>query len=73
MKFTTHILSILAAAAYVSAQNATERTAELLEGLQKAPTRLARLNVLANNTDVSTSCRPSYQLNLKPRVDAVVI
>jgi len=56
MKFSTFILSILGAAACVSAQsnntntNAT-RTAELLEGLQKAPTRLARLNVLQNNTD----------------------
>ena len=58
MKFSTSILSILGAAVCVSAQNGTNtdanRTMELLEGLQKAPTRLARLNVLQNNTDVST-------------------
>lgn len=56
MKFSTFALSILGAAACVSAQNGTDsanRTAELLEGLQKAPTRLARLNVLKDNTDVS--------------------
>ena len=59
MKFSAFILSILGAAACVSAQspNATTKTAELLEGLQKAPTRLARLNVLKDNTDVSTSHR----------------
>ena len=59
MMFSTFILSILGAAACVSAPspNATTKTAELLEGLQKAPTRLARLNVLKDNTDVSTSCR----------------
>jgi len=54
MKLSTFILSILGAAACVSAKNTTNttsRTAELLEGLQKAPTRLARLNVLQNNTD----------------------
>jgi len=58
MKFTVFIPSILGAAAYVSAQstNATNaanatKTAELLEGLQKAPTRLARLNVLKDNKD----------------------
>lgn len=64
MKFSTFILSILGAAACVSAQdnNATNpdpaaKAAALLEGLQKAPTRLARLNVLQGNTDVSTSYR----------------
>ncbi|KAF9790710.1 RmlC-like cupin [Thelephora terrestris] len=54
MKFSTFILTI-SAAACISAQNTTNtnatRTAELLEGLQKAPTRLARLNVLGENTD----------------------
>ena len=64
MKFSTFILSILSAAVYVSAQtpNATTKTAELLEGLQKAPTRLARLNVLADNTDVSTPYRSLWSL-----------
>lgn len=75
MKFSTLTLSILCAAACVTAQNSTNtnvtRTAELLEGLQKAPTRLARLNVLQNNTDVSTSYRLLWQF--KPHVDAVVI
>lgn len=54
MVFSAFILSILGAAACVSAQNntnTTTRTADLLEGLQKAPTRLARLNVLSENTD----------------------
>ena len=55
MKFSISIVSILGAAAYVSAQNNNvTKTAELLEGLQKAPTRLARLNVLKDNKDVST-------------------
>ena len=56
MKLSTFILSILGTVACVSAQNTntTTKTAELLEGLQKAPTRLARLNVLQDNTDVST-------------------
>jgi oxalate decarboxylase/phosphoglucose isomerase-like protein (cupin superfamily) len=57
MKFSTSILSILGVAACVSAHNctnasnATTRTAELLEGLQKAPTRSARLHVLKESTD----------------------
>ena len=70
MKFSTFTLSILGAAACVSAQspNATTKTAELLEGLQKAPTRLARLNVLKDNTDVSSSYLPLW--SLKPNVSA---
>jgi len=69
MKLSTPLLSILGAAACVSAQstNAT-KTAELLEGLQKAPTRLARLNVLKDNTDVSTS----YHVLWSPRSHALV-
>lgn len=56
MKFFALIFSTLTAAACISAQNttntnATTKAAELLDGLQKAPTRLARLNVLKNNTD----------------------
>jgi len=52
MKFSTFIPFVLGTAAYVSAQNTNAtKTAELLEGLQKAPTRLARLNVLKNNED----------------------
>jgi len=52
MKFSTSIVSILGVAACVSAQNTNAtKTAELLEGLQKAPTRLARLNVLKDNKD----------------------
>lgn len=62
MKFPTLLLSIIGATVCVKAQNTTNinatRTAELLEGLQKAPTRLARLNVLQNNTDVSATYRP---------------
>lgn len=59
MKFSAFILSTIGLAACVSAQNNgtnynATRTADLLESLQKAPTRLARLNVL-NDTDVSTS------------------
>jgi len=55
MKFSAFILSTLGLAACVSAQNNdtnynATRTADLLESLQKAPTRLARLNVL-NDTD----------------------
>ena len=64
MKFSTFILSILGAAACVLAENtnATTKTAELLEGLQKAPTRLARLNVLKDNEDVSVSYRSLWPL-----------
>ena len=64
MKFSASILTIFGVAAYVSAQspNATTKTAELLEGLQKAPTRLARLNVLKDNTDVSTPYRLLWSL-----------
>jgi len=57
MKFSTFTLPILGAAACVSAQNTnttstnTTKTAELLQGLQMAPTRLARLNVLKDNED----------------------
>jgi len=52
MKLATLILSILGTAVCVSTENANAtKTAELLEGLQKAPTRLARLNVLKDNTD----------------------
>lgn len=64
MKFSTFIFPILGAAACVSAQNTNStstnatKTAELLQGLQMAPTRLARLNVLKDNEDVSTSYRP---------------
>ena len=59
MKFSTFIISILGAASCVLAEkeNATTKAAELLEGLHKAPTRLARLNVLKDNKDVSTSYR----------------
>lgn len=56
MKLTTLILSTLGAAICVLAEDTnTTKTAELLEGLQKAPTRLARLNVLKDNKDVGTS------------------
>jgi len=57
MKFSTFILSILSAATYVLAENinATTKTANLLQGLQMAPTRLARLSVLKDNKDVSIS------------------
>jgi len=52
MKTSTFIASIIGAAVCVSAQNNNAtKTAELLEGLQKAPTRLARLNVLKDNED----------------------
>ena len=55
MKFSASVLSIFGAALCVSAQNPNAtKTAELLEGLQKAPTKLARLNVLKDNTDVRT-------------------
>ena len=59
MKFSTFILSTLSAVTCVLAQNtnATTKTAELLEGLQKAPTRLARLNVLKDNKDVNIPYR----------------
>jgi hypothetical protein len=76
MKFSAFTLSILGAAACVSAQNnpntnATTRTAELLEGLQRAPTRLARLNVLKENTDVGTFHRLLWPP--EPDLFAVVI
>lgn len=57
MKFFASILSIFGAAVYVSAQYNATRVGELLEGLQKAPTRSARLTVLSEDTDVSTSYR----------------
>jgi len=55
MKFPTFILSTLCAVTCVLAENVnvTTKTAELLEGLQKAPTQLARLNVLKDNKDVN--------------------
>lgn len=68
MKLFTFIVSALGFAACVSAQTANaSRTAELLEGLQKAPTRLARLNVLSDNKDVSTSHSPPYPPNTLPQ------
>lgn len=61
MKLATLILSILGTAVCVSTENANAtKTAELLEGLQKAPTRLARLNVLKDNKDVSASHHPLW-------------
>lgn len=64
MKFSTFVFSILSAAACALADNTDQATkaTELLEGLQKAPTRAARLSVLKDSEDVSVSChspRPS--------------
>ena len=58
MKLSTFVIPIFGAAACALAEdtNATTKAAELLKGLQKAPTRLARLNVLKDNEDVSASC-----------------
>jgi len=53
MKLPTFVIPIFGAAACVLAEdtNATTKATELLMGLQKAPTRLARLNVLKDNKD----------------------
>lgn len=54
MKFIAPIAFVLGAAFQVLAQtsNATQ-AAELLVGLKRAPTQVARLNILNNNKDVS--------------------
>ena len=59
MKFTTAIPFILGAALQAVAQVAdAAKAAELVADLKKAPTQVARLNILQNNRDVSTRSRP---------------
>ena len=55
MKFATAIPFLLGAALQAVAQvsNAT-LAAELVADLKRAPTQVARLNILQNNKDVST-------------------
>lgn len=56
MKFLATILFILGAALQAVAQTAdANKAAELVADLKSAPSQLARLNILKNNGDVSTS------------------
>ena len=56
MKFSALIPFVLGAALHVAAQVADpQKAAELLVDLKNAPTQVARLNILKNNEDVSTS------------------
>ena len=58
MKFTAAIPFILGAALQAVAQVAdAAKAAELVADLKKAPTQVARLNILQNNRDVSTRSR----------------
>ena len=58
MKFTAAIPFILGAALQAVAQVAdAAKAAELVADLKKAPTQVARLNILQNNRDVSTRLR----------------
>ena len=58
MKFTAAIPLILGAALQAVAQVAdATKAAELVADLKKAPTQVARLNILQNNRDVSTRLR----------------
>ena len=54
MKFFAALPFILGAAFQVAAQTDATKAAELISDLKKAPTQVARLNILANNRDVST-------------------
>ena len=64
MKFSTFVLLATATCALAeNTVNATTKAAELLQGLQLAPTRLARLNVLKDNKDVSISCCSPWSLD----------
>jgi hypothetical protein len=56
MKFTIFIPFILGAALQAFAQESdAARAAELVADLKRAPSKVARLNILANNRDVSTT------------------
>ena len=58
MKFTALIPLVLGAALQAVAQVAdATKAAELVADLKKAPTQVARLNILQNNRDVSTRSR----------------
>jgi len=74
MRFPTFILSTLCAVTCVLAENVSvaTNTSELLEALQKAPTRLARLNVLKDNKDVNISYRSPVIVQAS-RVSVVVV
>lgn len=55
MKFSIIVPFILGAALQAVAQVAdANKAAELVADLKKAPTQVARLNILSNNRDVST-------------------
>ena len=55
MKFFAAIPLILGAVLQAVAQTAdAAKAAELVADLKRAPTQVARLNILANNKDVST-------------------
>lgn len=59
MKFLAALPFIFGAALQVVAQTAdAAKAAEMVADLKKAPTQVARLQILANNNDVS-SCSPS--------------
>lgn len=59
MKFSVVIPFILGAALQAVAQTAdASKAAELVADLKKAPTQVARINVLKNNQDVSTTSKP---------------
>ena len=54
MKFAISIFFVLGAAFRVLAQTAdAAKAAELVGDLKRAPTQVARLNILSNNQDVS--------------------
>ena len=56
MKFLASIPFVLGAALYATAQVAdAQQAAELVADLKKAPTQVARLNILNNNKDVRTN------------------
>lgn len=55
MKFLAVVPFILGAALHAFAQTAdAAKAADLVADLKKAPTQVARLNILSNNRDVST-------------------
>ena len=58
MKFTVAIPLILGAALQAFAQVAdANKAAELVADLKRAPTQVARLNILKDNKDVGTQSR----------------
>ena len=69
MKFAVAISLILGAVLQAVAQTAdAAKAADLVADLKRAPTQVARLNILKDNKDVSTTHNPSLDLVADRRI-----